>query len=446
MARILRISLVALLGCAPVATQQDLPTPSDIPGLQQTLHNDSTDLGARLGLAVAYRESGRASDARDILEGVVAERPGDPGPMVLLGLTYEETGEWARARDAYERYVGLARSSELRQQIERRLRYVHRRELEAEVRAALATEQDIALEAPVANAVAVFPFLFQSPDTTMRPLSRAMAELLVTDLAVVNRLRVLERARLQLLLDEIRLGETDLVDPATAARSGRILRAGRVIQGTVSGNQAVLRLEAVVVGVGRDSVGALSPVSEQDPLPQFFDTEKRLALALFNALGIQLTIAEEERVRQRPTANVQALLAFGRGLEAEDRGDWAEAARQYARALAIDPGFAMAGARAADAEAISAATEMTVQVLVETTVEVEAVPVTPAASDAELGAIPSPTFTGRLGLGSNPVLSPDPISRIVPDPLLRDSGAEILGQETIGTRTLLRLIFRRPAG
>jgi hypothetical protein len=48
-------------------------------------------------------------------------------------------------------------------------------------------------------------------------------------------------------------------------------------------------------------------------------------------------------------------------------------------------------------------------------------------------------------LPADPLLFRGPILFIVPDPIGRDPGAEVLGQEGFASRTLLRLIFRRPA-
>src|SRR5690606_30460110 len=142
------------------------------------------------------------------------------------------------------------------------------------------------------------------------------AELLITDLSQTDRLSVLERMHVQALIDEIQLAEAGLVDPATAARGGRLLGAGRIIQGSVGGTEQDLQLTAAVVGV---TTGEPQVESGRGPSPlaRFFDAEKALALDIYRVLGIELTPAERERVNRRPTENVRALLLFGLGLEAE---------------------------------------------------------------------------------------------------------------------------------
>ena len=66
-------------------------------------------------------------------------------------------------------------------------------------------------------------------------------------------------------------------------------------------------------------------------------------------MGIRLSPAERQAITERPTADLQAFLAFSRGLEAEDRGDYAGAAAQFRAAAARDPSFRSAQTRAANA-------------------------------------------------------------------------------------------------
>ncbi len=62
-----------------------------------------------------------------------------------------------------------------------------------------------------------------------------MADALVTSLVQAGRFDVVERERLDLVLSEQNLGQSGRVDPATAARVGRILGAELVVFGLVTG-------------------------------------------------------------------------------------------------------------------------------------------------------------------------------------------------------------------
>jgi hypothetical protein len=179
--------------------------------------------------------------------------------------------------------------------------------------------------------------------------------MLSTDLAQTDRLTVLERVQVQALLDEYELGASGVVDAATAARGGRLLGAGRVVQGQVSGSEARLRLDAAVVQVGGE--GQPGTVSEEDAGQRLFEMEKALAFQVYERMGVSLSPTERERVSRRLTENLQALLAFGQGLEASDAGRYADARRFFQQAATLDPRFQratqLAGA-AADLERAAA--------------------------------------------------------------------------------------------
>src|SRR2546422_9575601 len=78
--------------------------------------------------------------------------------------------------------------------------------------------------------LAVLPLVIAG-DSSFQPLSRGLAELLTTDLALIRTLRLLERLQIRAVLDELKLAESQRVDPVTAARVGRRLRAGRLWRG-----------------------------------------------------------------------------------------------------------------------------------------------------------------------------------------------------------------------
>jgi hypothetical protein len=169
---------------------------------------------------------------------------------------------------------------------------------------------------------------------------------------------------MQAILDEMRLADSGRVTQATALRSGRLLRASRVVQGSLADQGQNLRVDAAVVDVA--SAGVSASAGASDVLNRLFDLEKQLVLSIFTNLGIQLTPAERSAIEQRPTQNLQAFLAFSRGLEAEDRGDFAGARDAYGEAAGLDPSF-----RAA-AQGATAASDLSIASL-QTTGQVEAV-------------------------------------------------------------------------
>lgn len=418
--RAVLVTLLALGGCGPAARVGAPPTPAEIPALEARLVRNPGDVGLLTRLGAAYLQAGQAEEARVVLERAVARAGRASDAAVLLGVAYESLGRYADARGAYAGYAEAGPSRPLREEARRRIALLTRLELQDAVRAALAREAELAAAAPEPRTVAVLPFRFVGQDARFRPLSRALAELLVADLSQTGRLRVLERTRVQLLANEIGLDEARLADAETAARAGRLLGAARVVQGSVGGDADELRVEAAVVPVGAaaepEAEVRAAPLVEADDAARFFALEKNLALRLHDALGIELTPAERERVSRRHTENIQALLAFGQGLEAEDAGDDDAAARHYRRAAVLDPSFALAREHAEAAELRLAAVGV------------------PAGELTRL-ALRGPGDTDALDAALNAFL---------PGAVIRDAAAEALGNEGLGRKAILDLIFRRP--
>lgn len=308
-----------------------------------------------VGRGRAALEAQRYEEARDLFSRAVALDPSDPNAGLGLAAAYEGLGRLDSARALYTN-LSLATPplpGRVRRQLEGRLRLLSRRELVERARRAVQEEARLAQVPPQPNTFAVFPFTYTGRREELKPLGRGLAHVVVTDLAKVRQLRLLERQQVQFLIDELRLGEEGRVDPATGARSGRLLQASQVLQGALGDvpGSVQLRLDATVVTTVSAEVAATGEAA--DRLESLFDLEKEVLFQLLERLGVQLTPAEREALAERPTASLQAFLAFSRGLEAEDRGDLALAAAEYREAERLDPSFEDAGARAQGAETIA---------------------------------------------------------------------------------------------
>jgi len=416
-------------------------TPEQIPALesQQAAHPGDPVVLARLG--VAYYKAARYPDARAALDSAVAGDPRSGLAAIYLGMTTEELGDFTAARTAYEHYVEIARSSDLRNVARQRLSLIGRRELEYQARQALAQEATLSQQPPEANTVAVMPFSYTGTNEQIQPLTRGLAQLVITDLAKSRQIRVLERERMQTMLEEMRLSAEGRADPQSAVRSGRLLRAARVVQGSLAERGDELRVDAAVVDVG--TAGVTASAGTQDQLNRLFDLEKELVLSIFNNLGIQLTDAEREAINQRPTQNIQAFLAYSQGLEAQDRGDFLQAQQFFNQATQLDPGFQAAAQSASQASDLGVAATQTTTDVEATVVQNEAQETGPAApSDVQSTALQNgansvaPTTTAQELAQTQQVAPSQPTGN-------RDNTAETTGEGTRTTGTVV-IIIRRP--
>src|SRR5206468_12544061 len=97
-----------------------------------------------------------------------------------------------------------------------------------------------------------------------------------------------------------------------------------------------VQLSATVV----TGTGVVRPVGQvTGPFPKLLDLEKQVVFDLAAQLGVELTQAEREQILRQGPKSLAAFLAYSRGLEAMDRGDYGAAARHFRSAAQADPGF-----------------------------------------------------------------------------------------------------------
>ena len=355
---VVSIFLLTVVGACATSRAASAPTAGSLSRLEREQRATPASARVNRALGIAYHQLGRHAEARAALETAARLDPRDGTTALYLGMTAEAQEDLPAAKRAYASYLEFGRTSRVRGQLQSRLAALTRKELALEARLAVKQESALGSSAGSPRTVAVLPLRFSGADSSLLPLERGFAELLTTDLARSAQLTVVERGRLQALLDELKLQGAGATDAATNVRAGRLLRAGRVVQGALlqlPGSQ--LRVDAAVVDVPTSRIRGTAQGADQ--LDQLFALEKKIALDLFRELGVVLTVAERNAIEQRPTRSLAAFVAYSRGLVAEDEGRFDDAGRFFNDAVRIDPGFGAAQQRSAKAREVSAGTAVT---------------------------------------------------------------------------------------
>ena len=353
------------------------------------------------------------------------------GPMVI-GKCQEQGG---RPDLAYATYTNFARRYPQARGIAA-VRALAQLALRAQAtqtaKLAISREATLTTLAPEPSTLAVLPVTIAG-DSSLQPLSRGLADLITTDLALVRNLRLLERVQIGTLLDELQLGASGRADPATAARVGRLLRAERMVQGVaaITENGPVRMSAAVVRGNGEVRAGA----QVNGTFKQLLDLEKQLVFGIATQLGIQLTEAERQRILREGPKNLTAFLAYSEGLEAMDRGDYRAAAASFSAAVQADPSFQQAQEQQQAAEAAPLVqTGPGDLVTVVQAVEQLATPTEPAS----VGALQQGTLDVSGTIGD--ITGPTGINTILSNPTPESQGISSVVQAS----GILRIIFRKP--
>lgn len=191
------------------------------------------------------------------------------------------------------------------------------------------------------NTLAVLYFLNKTGNSGLDPLQKGLTLMLITDLSQVKGLQVIERVKLQALVEEMGLGASGLVEAGTAPRVGRLLGAQWLVGGNIlPALEERLKIQAHPLDVPRGQILG-EPITE-GKLVDLFRLEKELLFEIIKLLKIEITPEEERAMRRLCTTNIKAFGELIRGIEASDRGEYEKAAAHYEKALQEDPQICVA--------------------------------------------------------------------------------------------------------
>ncbi len=190
--------------------------------------------------------------------------------------------------------------------------------------------------------VAVTDLANHTGDASLDGAGPGLAGILVAKLVRVDNLQVVERSQLEAVLAELKLADAGVLDPATAAKAGKLLGATHIVTGdivsvklpTLAVNLQVIEVETGRVVAATDVVGQIGDHGEE-----FFVLVDDATFRLVDALQVQLAARDRIELSQVDVQQLGTVEAYGRALSALDRGDTAAAEADLSRAMATEPGF-----------------------------------------------------------------------------------------------------------
>lgn len=300
---------------------------------------------ASAAVSPAYEEGYRLyrdGDYRGTVRAVEAGWTGAPDDALLLGLARLRLDEPARAAEAWARFIKSSPDAKLAGEVAR-LRTIVVREANRRAAAAAVGSESEDRAAVSDHVVAVLPFRNVGA-ARFEPLGKAVAAMLSDSLAGIPTTRVVGRGRVEAFLEAA--SENTTGDTKVARRVGRMLGAGMVVVGAHVDTQAdpmTLEVDSAVIDTA--SGERIESGSFLAPLDRFYVAVRDTAVAIASRLeggAASALPAAGERLRSIHTESLDAALAFGRGLDLEDRGDLDGARREYERALGADRSFRLA--------------------------------------------------------------------------------------------------------
>lgn len=305
----------------------------------QHLLSNPADIAIREQLGYAYLQKGDYPNAIKELREVVDINDRSPLGILYLGLAYLKNNQLEEGVAVWNTFRDVGQPK-IEAEMKRILTVLTMAESKKYALRAVAQEKDLITSKIVPNSYAVLYYNDLSPEKGLRALQKSLAAMLITDLAKSGQVKVIERVQMDVLLNEIKLGQTGTVDMKSAPRAGKLLGAENLVVGTLSTLIHDLLVNSSVAASveGRE----LFSFPKKDRLENFFILEKEIVREILVKKRIILGPEVSEDVFSYHTQNFDALLFFGEGLDAQDQGDWAVSKSLFLKALELDPKFELA--------------------------------------------------------------------------------------------------------
>lgn len=262
----------------------------------------------------------------------------DAETLYYIAQLLELRNQTDRAMQIYSQYSKVSTPVEYKQMMEAQYQLLTRANSRADIHRMMQSEALLQIKTTSPKSVAVLPLKYMGLDNQYGPMGKGVAEMIMTDLSQIKSLNVVERVRVQALYDEMNLSQTGLMDVTSTPKMGKLLGAGKIVQG----NFAVIDNRDIHLDVTcTDIIKDVMPeaVTMKDRISQLFNIEKDLVFRMIDQLGITPSPEERQRIQYIPTKNIQAFMAYCMGLEMEDQGDFSRASQYYQQAVELDPGY-----------------------------------------------------------------------------------------------------------
>lgn len=170
------------------------------------------------------------------------------------------------------------------------------------------------------------------------PLSKGLAQILTSEIDAVASMRVVERRRIQDLMDEVKLAQSGLLDSRQTVSVGKLAGARFMIFGAfIVDLKEKIRIDMRLVNV--ETGETLKAGQKTGKARDFMKLMLKLTQSILSDIEVPFTKAEKRRFKSGKAHPVAALLSYAKGVQHEDNHELRDAVVCYRKALEIDPDF-----------------------------------------------------------------------------------------------------------
>lgn len=287
-------------------------------------------------------EDGQYKDAIAQLQGAQTTMLDNYAIPLYAGLCFMQLHEYDKAIASFDNYLRLNPEGDEAASVRQNLTLVRKEFAKQQAKMLVSEELKMEFTPESDKTVAIADFA-NTGDSQYSPLSRGLAAMIIYDLSLVDTINVVDRLRVQALVDEMNLRDANLMASGKTENIGKMLQAGKVVPGQFLATEKDLGIFTNVIDVRTQQ--ELAKQTAQGAMEDFYKIEKDIAFDILESLGAgRNTLAAPvlQNVEHVHTKNLAAFTAFSAGVMAMDNEDYPEARKQFEDALDEDDEFFLA--------------------------------------------------------------------------------------------------------
>ena len=191
-----------------------------------------------------------------------------------------------------------------------------------------------------AKRVAIIYFENSSDDASLNKLKKGLADMMITDLSNINMLNIVERDRLEAILKEQKLSKSSQVDPASAAKVGKLLGAQIILTGGYFEMMGSLRIDARFIDVETGKI--LKSDGVDGASSTFFKIQKQLSWKIIKNLDTKISDKEKAdlvKLENSKNISLEDTKIYSEALDLYDNGKLEQAKTIFDKLITKYPDF-----------------------------------------------------------------------------------------------------------
>ncbi len=187
------------------------------------------------------------------------------------------------------------------------------------------------------NTLAVLYFQNQTGMPDLDLLQKGLAIMLITDLSKLEKIQVVERIKIQAIVEELDFGEKGLVDQKSTSQVGKLLGVEYLVGGEIiKKKEDSFQFSSNLLKVPSEKIFG-QPEVKGELIDQLLSMEKELLFEIIKSLKIEISPSLMAELKKPISTDVNALMNLFRGVQHSDKGDYKKADEFYNKALKADP-------------------------------------------------------------------------------------------------------------